>query len=191
VLKIIEESTVAPDFVFTVWHRYISIVHGGQAAIDAAVLKLFPDWTDNVSVSIQSASECRPTLDHAAPSSVSADSSSALSVHDDLDEYLLQMDEDSIAGSGFSLVDGRDTHNKFVSSNCVTDICNRVSKDSSSFDSATESIESYVAVQSEESRSNLDQLSVTATRLRLLKRVPQVAAFFAAGEVSCSDLDAG
>jgi len=111
--------------------------------------------------------------------------------NDDLDEYLLQMDEDSIAGSGFSLVDGRDTRNKFGTSNRVTDICNPVGKDSSSFDSATESIESYVAVQSEESRSNLDQLSVTATRLRLLKRVPQVAAFFAAGEVSCSDLDAG
>jgi len=47
--------------------RYVSIVHGGQAAIDAAVLKLFPEWTDNISVSIQSASDCRPTLDHAAP----------------------------------------------------------------------------------------------------------------------------
>ena len=168
--------------------RYVSIVHGGQAAIDAAVIKLFPEWTDNASVTVQAASKPGPVLDHSTPSAARDDPSVALSTHDDLDEYLFEMDKDSVAGSGFSFVDGSNlpVHSGLNSHH-------RISKDSASasFVSATEALESTAAVQSEETKSTLDQLSVSAVRLRLLKRAPQVSVYFETGDVPCSDLDAG
>ena len=163
-------------------------MHGGQAAIDAAVLKLFPDWSDDTSVSVQAAPKPGPVLDHARISTTLDDSSISLSPHDDLDEYLFEMDQDSVAGSGFSLVDGSNlpVHNGLVSRH-------RISKDSAtaSLVSATEALDSAAAVQSEELKSNLDQLSVSAVRLRLLKRAPQASVYFDTGDVPCSDLDAG
>lgn len=171
-------------------NRYVSIVHGGQAAVDAAILKLFPEWIDTLPASAQTAMECASVSDHAVVSSASADSSSVLSVHDDLDEYLLEMDKESVSGSGFSFVDGGNSHSDLVAKSKFVST-HRVSKDSASFVSATDAIETSAALLMEDSKSVLDKLSVSATRLRLLKRAPQVAALCELGEVPCSDLDAG
>ena len=165
-------------------------MHGGQAAVDAAILKLFPEWIDTLSASAQRAIECASVSDHAVVSSVPGDSSSVLSVHDDLDEYLLEMDKESVSGSGFSFVDGGNSHSDLVAKSKFVST-HRVSKDSASFVSATDAIETSAALLMEDSKSVLDKLSVSATRLRLLKRAPQVAALCELGEVPCSDLDAG
>jgi hypothetical protein len=171
--------------------RYVSIVHGGQAAIDAAVLKLFPEWIDNVSVSAPNASERSSVSDHFALSSSSHDGSSVLKVHDDLDDYLLEMDKDSVSGCGFSFIDGSNSHSDFATRSSLPGSRRHVSKDSASFVSVTDAVESVATVESGDSKSVLDMLSITATRLRLLKRAPQVAGGFEAGDISCSDLDAG
>lgn len=170
--------------------RYVSIVHGGQAAVDAAVVKLFPEWTDNVHAPIQAAAEHASALDRVALASASADSASALSVHDDLDEYLLEMDKESVAGSSFSIVEGSIADTSFAEKHGPP-ACSSASRDSASFVSATDAIESTTAVQPEETKSNLDKLSIAATRMRLLKRSPQGGALIEAGDVPCSDLDAG
>lgn len=184
------ENCYSLFFVFF-FCRYVSIVHGGQAAIDAAVLKLFPEWIDNVSVSAPNASEITSVSDHFALSSSSHDGSSVLKVHDDLDEYLLEMDKDSVSGCGFSFIDGSNSHSDFATKSSLPGSRHHASKDTASFVSATDAVESAAAVQSGDSKSVLDMLSVTATRLRLLKRTPQVAGVFEAGDISCSDLDAG
>jgi hypothetical protein len=171
--------------------RYVSIVHGGQAAIDAAVLKLFPEWTDDASATGHTAAKPEAAWDHAAPSSASIDSSLALSAHDDLDEYLLEMDKDSVADSSFSLVDSSNMPSAFATKNHLLNSRNQVGKDSASFVSGTEGHESATVARTEEPKSNLEMLSVSAVRLRLLKRAPQVSAYFETGDVPCSDLDAG
>jgi hypothetical protein len=171
--------------------RYVSIVHGGQAAVDAAVMKLFPEWTDNVHAPVQTAVEHAAALDHVALPSAAADAATALSVHDDLDEYLLEMDKDSVAGSSFSVVEGSVADSGFAAKHGAPSSGTPASRDSASFLSATDAIEAASAAKPDDAKSNLDQLSVMATRMRLLKRSPQGAALIEAGDIPCSDLDAG
>lgn len=168
--------------------RYVSIVHGGQAAIDAAVSKLFPEWMDDASATVHTSSKPESDLEHEA---ASVESSLVLSPHDDLDEYLLEMDKESVTDSGFSLVDGNNLPSTLARKNHILNSSCHVSKDSASFVSGTEADDSAVIVRSEDPKSNLDQLSVPAIRLRLLKRAPQVSIYFETGDIPCSDLDAG
>jgi hypothetical protein len=162
-------------------------VHGGQTAVYEAMLKLFPEWIDNVSAPAQIAFEHVSCSEHAA----SAESCSVLSVHDDLDEYLLEMDKGSVSGSGFSLLDGSNLHGNLTAKCNMPSTHRHVSKDSASSVSATDTMESAAAIPSEEFMSVLDKLSISATRLRILKRTHQGAGFCEAGNISCSDLDAG
>jgi hypothetical protein len=154
-------------------------------------MKLFPEWTDDASAIAQTATKPEPPLDHATRSSASADTSLAFNSHDDLDEYLLEMDKGSVADSGFSLVDSSTLPGTCGGKNHSLNCRNHVSKDSASFVSGTEADESAVVVRSDEPKSILDELSVSAVRLRLLKRAPQVSVYFETGDVPCSDLDAG
>ncbi len=165
-------------------------MHGGQTAVYEAMSKLFPEWIDNVSAPAQNAFEHVSCSEHAL-SSASADSCSVLSVHDDLDEYLLEMDKDSVSRSGFSLLDGSDSHGNVATKCNMPSTRRHVSKDSASLVSAADAIESAAAVQSEEFMSVLDKLSISSTRMRILKRAHQGAAFCEAGNIPCSDLDAG
>lgn len=164
----------------------MSIVHGGQSAIDAAVLKLYPEWADNSSFSAQTAVDDSPYENHASAPCMSSDSVSVLSIQDDLDAYLIEMDNDSVSSGGFRSVDDGCSSMQSRAANSR----NHVGSKSASFFSTADVIET-ATTQPEHPASKLDMLNASITRVRLLKRAAPVAAYFEAGGIPCSDLDAG